>query len=148
MSIQASINQALSSVELALLRTGAVPTSKREYVDENAGEAPEEAKDPETKKANADPTNDTAEQQTSQNEAPEAATNPAAQIITNGNMAAGAIASGRVEARQQQRRQFIEESQARLEWLKKKGKSPGSREARKLKKDLARTRRELVKEES
>lgn len=145
MSIQASINQALGSVELALLRTGTVPTVKRDYAEEGGTEAPTA---PEAKKTAPEGTNGTAEQQTSQNEAPEAATSPVADILNKGNETAAEISRGRVEAAQEQRRKFIDESQARLEWLKKKGKSPGSKEMRKLKKDIVRTRRELVKEGS
>ena len=144
MSIQSSVNQALGAVELSLLRTGTVTTALRKYPkkDEEAAEAPE------AKKTAPEGTNGTAEQQTSQNEAPEAVASPVADILTKGNETAAEIAKGRVEAAQGQRRKFIDEAQARLEWLKKKGKSPGSKEARKLKKDLARTRRELIKEGS
>lgn len=145
MSIQASINQALSSVELALLRTGAVPTSKREYVGEDAGEAPETAQAAEAKKTGEEPTNGTAEQQTSQNEASEAATNPAAQVIANGNMTAGAIASGRVQAKQQQIIAAKSTSADRLAQLREM-KAAARKDVRKIKSEERQIRRQLEKE--
>lgn len=139
MSIQASINQALGSVELALLRTGTVPTVKRDYAEEGGTEAPTV---PEAKKTAPEGTNGTAEQQTSQNEAPEAVASPVADILTKGNETAAEIAKGRVEAQQQIRRKEIEKSRARLSQLMAKGKSPGSKAARAEKKKISRLMKE------
>ena len=138
MSIQSSVNQALGAVELSLLRTGTVTTALRKYPEkgEEAAEAPE------AKKTAPEGTNGTAEQQTSQNEAPEAAASPVADILTKGNETAAEIAKGRVEAQQQIRRKEIEKSRARLSQLMAKGKSPGSKAARAEKKKISRLMKE------
>lgn len=138
MSIQSSVNQALGAVELSLLRTGTVTTALRKYPEKGEGAA--EA--PEAKKIAPEGTNGTAEQQTSQNEAPEAATSPVADILTKGNETAAEIAKGRVEAQQQIRRKEIEKSRARLSQLMAKGKSPGSKAARAEKKKISRLMKE------
>lgn len=138
MSIQSSVNQALGAVELSLLRTGTVTTALRKYPEK--GE--KAAETPEAKKTAPEGTNGTAEQQTSQNEAPEAATSPVADILTKGNETAAEIAKGRVEAQQQIRRKEIEKSRARLSQLMAKGKSPGSKAARAEKKKISRLMKE------
>lgn len=97
MSIQSSITSALGAVETSLLRVG---TALKPHTAAPSAEDSNESESP---------VKESAETQKPEKTAPQAATvagspemNAAAEIITNGNITAGAIAQGRVQAKQQQ----------------------------------------------
>ena len=139
MSIQSSINQALAATEQALLGTGMLPTPKRKYPGDTEG-GPEAPESPTVKR---EPRADEqgAEGENVENAAPGAATSPVSQILTGGNDTAAAIARGRVQATQEQKRKRLENARGRLAELQRKGKSPGSKEARKIKKEIKQIRK-------
>lgn len=97
MSIQSSITSALGAVETSLLRVG---TALKPHTATPAAEDLNEIKSPVKESAETQKPEKTAPQAATVPGAPE--TNAAAEIITNGNITAGAIAQGRVQAKQQQ----------------------------------------------
>ena len=133
MSIQSSVNSALGSVEQTLLRAGTLLKTP-----EAEPETGEEEKTPAAKES-------TAPEQKTKKEASEAATNPAAQVIANGNMTAGAIAAGRVQAKQQQIIAAKSTSADRLAQLREM-KAAARKDVRKIKSEERQIRRQLEKE--
>lgn len=133
MSIQSSVNSALGSVEQTLLRAGTLLKTP-----EAEPEAGEEKKTPAAKES-------TAPEQKTKKEASEATTNPAAQVIANGNMTAGAIAAGRVQAKQQQIVAAKSTSADRLAQLREM-KAAARKDVRKIKSEERQIRRQLEKE--
>lgn len=136
MSIQSSINQALGTMELALLRTGAVETPKRLYYKEEkptkkkkGKTAPDASKSPKTqeKAPAAESAAPTPEMQPA---APQA-TAPG-DIMISGNQMAAEMARGRVAAKTEQIQQGRLGRQQRLEMLKTKRE-----DLRKLKQEIS-----------
>ena len=138
MSIQSSINQALGTVELTLLRTGTITTPKRKYPEqekkaekkraekETAPNAPESPTTPETAPA----TESAAPTLEMQPAAPQA-TAPG-DIMISGNQMAAEMARGRVAAKTEQIQQSRLGRQQRLEMLKTKRE-----DLRKLKQEIS-----------
>ena len=135
MSIQSSINSALGSVEQTLLRAGTVLKTP--------GTEPENKQLDERAKTK---TTEETEQQEQQGELmpTQAAKNPAEQIITQGNLTAGAIASGRVQAKQQQMTAAKSTSADRLAQLRER-KTAARKEVKKIKGEERWIRRQLEK---
>lgn len=131
MSIQSSINQALGTVELTLLRTGTVTTPLRKY--------PEKEKKPEKepkKKAEKKTAPDASESPTTQETAPAtetAAPTPEMQpvaaqpatpgdIMISGDQMAAQMAAGRVQAKTEQLKRGKLGRRERLDMLRAKEK--------------------------
>lgn len=126
MSIQSSINSALGSVEQTLLRAGAVLRTP--------DTEPEDKKQPEGTEQEWQP----------REPMPAQPINPAEQIITQGNITAGAIASGRVQAKQQQMTAAKTTSSDRLAELRER-KAAARKDVRKIKSEERQIRRQLEK---
>lgn len=125
MSIQSSINSALGSVEQTLLRAGTLLKTP--------GIEPED-KQPEGTEQEGQP----------REPIPAQTINPAEQIITQGNLTAGAIASGRVQAKQQQMTAAKTTSSDRLAELRA-CKAAARKDVRKIKSEERQIRRQLEK---
>lgn len=131
MSIQSSINQALGSVELTLLRTGAITTPKRKY-PEKQPEAPTASDASESPKTQEKaPATETAAPTPEMQQAAPQATAPG-DIMISGNQMAAEMARGRVSAKTEQIRQSRMGRQQRLEMLKTKRE-----DLRKLKQEIS-----------
>ena len=126
MSIQSSINSALGSVEQTLLRAGTVLKTP--------GIEPENKEQPEG----------TEQEEQPREPMPAQPINPAEQIITQGNITAGAIASGRVQAKQQQMTAAKSTSSDRLAELRER-KAAARKDVRKIKSEERQIRRQLEK---
>ena len=131
MSIQSSINQALGTVELTLLRTGTITTPKRKYPEEQpeASTAPDASKSPKTQEK-APATESAAPTPEMQPAAPQA-TAPG-DIMISGNQMAAEMARGRVAAKTEQIQQGRLGRQQRLDMLKTKRE-----DLRKLKQEIS-----------
>lgn len=139
MSIQSSISQALGAVEQTLLRAGALSMGKPE---ETALDAPEAkpAEKPETPKA------ETAETQNAENAATQAATNPVAEIMQQERVLADTYADARMQNKIENLKRERDSARARIDQLRNKGKSPGSRAVRTAKKQFQMANKNLRKE--
>lgn len=131
MSIQSSINQALGTVELTLLRTGAITTPKRKYPEKNpkaptAPDAPESPKTQETA-----PTTETAAPTP---EMQPAAAQPATpgEIMISGDQMAAQMAASRVQAKTEQLKRSQLGRRERLDMLRAKRE-----DLRKLKQEIS-----------
>jgi hypothetical protein len=137
MSIQSSINAALGTIEMTMLRTGLLGKDQKKTPE---GETPTTGEQPKAPEAPAQ----------EQQPAPEPQAEPtpsasAADIITNGNMTAGAIASGRVQAKQMQIQKAKGTSADRLKELQQR-KAAARKDIRKVKSEERQIRRQLEKE--
>lgn len=131
MSIQSSINQALGTVELTLLRTGTITTPQRKYPEKlpkapTAPDAPESPKTQETAPATetAAPTP----------EMQPAAAQPATpgEIMISGDQMAAQMAAGRVQAKTEQLKRSQLGRRERLDMLRAKRE-----DLRKLKQEIS-----------
>ena len=131
MSIQSSINQALGTVELTLLRTGTITTPKRKYPEEQpeAPTAPDASKPPKTQEK-APATESAAPKAEMQLAAPQAAA--PGDIMVSGNQMAAEMARGRVAAKAEQIQQSRLGRQQRLDMLRAKRE-----DLRKLKQEIS-----------
>lgn len=130
MSIQSSINQALGTVELTLLRTGTITTPQRKYPEKvpKAPTAPDSSESPTTKEtAPAKSAAPTPEMQP-------AAAQPATpgDIMISGDQMAAQMAAGRVAAKTQQIQKGRLGRQERLDMLRAKRE-----DLRKLKQEIS-----------
>lgn len=139
MSIQSSISQALGAVEQTLLRAGALSMGKPE---ETALDAPEAkpAEKTETPKA------ETAETQNAENAATQAATNPLAEVMQQERVMATTYADARLQNKIDNLKQQRDSAKARIDELRNRGKSPGSRAMRSAKKEFQMATKNLRKE--
>ena len=145
MSIQSSINQALGTVELTLLRTGTVTTPLRKYPEKEKKPEKEPEKKPE-KKAEKKIAPDASKSPKTQETAPATETaaptpemQPAApqatapgDIMISGNQMAAEMARGRVAAKAEQIQQSRLGRQQRLDMLRAKRE-----DLRKLKQEIS-----------
>ena len=146
MSIQSSISQALGAVEQTLLRAGALSSNKPEETEtealKSATTAPQAAPvaKPET------PKEETAEEQTAENGATQAATNPLSQIMQQERVMADTYADARLQNKIENLKRERDNARARIDQLRNKGKSPGSRAMRSAKKEFQMATKNLRKE--
>ena len=130
MSIQSSINQALGTVELTLLRTGTITTPQRKYPEKlpETPAVPDASKSPKTQETA--PTTETAAPKP---EMQPAAAQPATpgDIMISGDQMAAQMAAGRVAAKTQQIQKGKLGHKERLDMLRAKNK-----EVEKLKKEI------------
>ena len=137
MSIQSSINQALSTVELTLLRTGTITTPQRKYPEKEekpkptskGGTAPGASKSPKTQETA--PATETAAPTP---EMQPAAAQPSApgDIMISGDQMAAQMAAGRVQAKTEQLKRGKLGRQERLDMLRAKRE-----DLRKLKQEIS-----------
>ena len=145
MSIQSSISQALGAVEQTLLRAGALSNSKPEETEPEAPKAATAAPQaapaakPETPK-------EAAEEQTAENGATQAATNPLSQIMQQERVMADTYADARLQNKIENLKRERDNARARIDQLRNKGKSPGSRAVRTAKKQFQMANKNLRKE--
>lgn len=158
MSIQSSINQALGTVELTLLRTGTVTTPLRKYPVDPVKEAEKKTKQEEKAKREAERAKRAAERQAKGNAAPNAPESPTTQetaptpetaaptpemqpaaaqpatpgeIMISGDQMAAQMAAGRVQAKTEQLKRSQLGRRERLDMLRAKNK-----EVQNLKKEI------------
>lgn len=149
MSIQSSINQALGTVELTLLRTGTVTTPLRKYPVDPVKEAEKKQKQEEKAKREAERAKRAAEKQAKGQAAPDASESPTTQetapatetaaptpemqpaaaqpatpgdIMISGDQMAAQMAAGRVQAKTEQIKKGKLGRQERLDMLRAKRK--------------------------
>lgn len=159
MSIQSSINQALGTVELTLLRTGTITTPQRKYPVDPAKEAEKKIKQEEKAKREAERAKRAAEKQTKgkaapntpespitqetapkgENTAPTPEMQPAAaqpatpgEIMISGDQMAAQMAAGRVQAKTEQLKRSQLGRRERLDMLRAKRE-----DLRKLKQEIS-----------
>lgn len=159
MSIQSSINQALGTVELTLLRTGTVTTPLRKYPVDLVKEAEKKQKQEEKAKREAERAKRAAERQAKGQAAPDAPESPTTQetapatetaaptpemqpaaaqpatpgdIMISGDQMAAQMAAGRVRAKTEQLKRSQLGRQERLDMLRAKRE-----DLRKLKQEIS-----------